>query len=77
MDARHHAEQASALLSGIDAMSERLDRMDDDERLRAAIAGGFARVNQDLRWTCELAIAHALTALALGSLEPDDDELET
>jgi hypothetical protein len=64
-DARRHAEKASELLAGTEALSARLEAMSPDERLQMVATGGFGRANADLRWTVELAIAHALAAVAL------------
>jgi hypothetical protein len=63
--AAEHAEVAQSLLRGIKAYSKRLAEMTDDERLQMVVGGGMGRANDDLRWTAELAIAHALTAIAL------------
>ena len=65
-----HAAKASRLLDGAEALSSRLENATPDERLQMAATGGFAQVNADLRWTAELAIAHALTAIALVSARP-------
>lgn len=63
--AAHHAELAARLLAGIAALDERLENLTDEDRLELAVSGGLARANADLRWTAELAIAHALTSIAL------------
>jgi hypothetical protein len=70
-EARRHAITASELLAGTEALSARLDAMTPEERLQMAIAGGFSRVNVDLRWTVELAIALSLAALALARTDLD------
>lgn len=63
--AYEHATLASELLHGVHTMSARLDNLTDDQRLQMVINDGFTRMNKDMRWTAELALAHALTALAL------------
>jgi hypothetical protein len=64
-EARRHAVTASELLGNTERFSERLAAMTPDEHMQMIATGGFARANADLHWTAELAIAHALTALAL------------
>ena len=62
---RWHAERADELLAGIAQLSSQLEAMTREERDEAARLGALARANADLRWTAQLAVAHALTALAL------------
>lgn len=69
MHARDHAITASELLVSAERFSDRLEQMTMDERLQMHVTGGMTRANADLRWTVELAQAHALTALALERTE--------
>lgn len=71
MTARQHAEHASALLHGAIKLEEQLAELTPEKRLQLAAMGSFTRINEDLRWTVELAAAHALTAAALATTEPD------
>lgn len=68
-DARKHAVTASELLESTERFSDQLANMSDDQRLQMAVTGGFTQANQDMRWTVELATAHALAALALAQTE--------
>ena len=72
--ARWHALRAGDLLEGAERYEAQLEAMAPEDRLAAAVAGGIAKANADLRWTVELGIAHALVAIALeatsGGLEP-------
>lgn len=70
-EARAHALQASELLDGISALSHRLENLTPDERLQMIVHDGFKKTNADLRWSAELAIAHALAALALVETETE------
>jgi len=60
-----HADQAAELLRGVDALARELHELTPERRLELAVAGGFRQLNADQHWTVELAIAHALTAIAL------------
>jgi hypothetical protein len=71
-----HAYQAAALLAGIDRRAEQLENLSDEDRLQMIAAGSFSRVNADLSWTATLAIAHALTSIAL-ALSDDPALIET
>lgn len=71
-EARRHAITASEMLGGAERFSERLTNLTPDERLQMAVTGGFSRANADLKWTIDLAVAHALSALALAlTSEPE------
>ena len=72
--AREHAERAHELLDGAERYARQLDELSPEDRLQAAALGGIARANADLRWTVELAVSHALVALALVAV---DGGLET
>jgi predicted hotdog family 3-hydroxylacyl-ACP dehydratase len=69
MDAREHAERAASLLAGVDRLEAHVESLDEQQRLELVVAGGIARVNADLRYSLDVAIAHALTALALWTTE--------
>jgi hypothetical protein len=71
--AREHAEHASRLLTGAATLEDQLAALSDEDRLQAAIGGGFTRANADLRYTIETATAHALTALALEATGREDE----
>lgn len=60
-----HALRARALLAGAEELERRLADATPEQRLELAASGAIGRVNADLRWTAELAIANALTAIAL------------
>jgi hypothetical protein len=75
-EARVHAITASELLAGITRAAARLDELTEDQRLQMAATGGYARHNADMRWTVELALANALTALALSMTEERPIDLE-
>jgi len=75
-DSAFHALRASELLAGAQALEAELVDLEPERRLELAVGGGFAKLNADLRWTAELSIAHALTALALQGLPASiEDEL--
>jgi len=58
-----HARRASRLLESLENQERELAEMTPEDRLSLSIgARGF---NADRHWTLELAIAHALTAIAL------------
>lgn len=63
--ANDHALRARELLMGAEALQEELNGLSDERRLELAARGAMPRLNADLRWTAELAIANALTAIAL------------
>ena len=64
-EARSHAVAASELLRSVERFSDRLENLTADERLEMAVTKGFSRANASLEWSTQLAIAHALAALAL------------
>jgi hypothetical protein len=63
--ASSHAAKASALLATLARQEEELADLNAERDLELAVSGGYARLNADRRWTLELAIANALTAIAL------------
>ena len=60
-----HSMQARELLRGVDQLQDELEGLTPDRRLELAVAGAMPSLNADLRFTVELAIAHALTAIAV------------
>lgn len=70
LTAHEHALRAGALLAGIERTERHVDEASPEERLAWAASGMTARVNADLRWSAEVAIAEALTAIALQLTEP-------
>lgn len=60
-----HAGYASKLLESAHALEEELAGLEPERRLQLAATGRIAAVNADLRFTIDLAAAHALTAIAL------------
>jgi hypothetical protein len=64
--------RAAELLEGIERQEEELARIraeDADQHLQLAATGALGSMSRDRQWSCELATAHALTAIAL-CLEP-------
>lgn len=59
-----HAGYASKLLESAHALEEELAGLTPEKRLQLAATGRIAAVNADLRFTIDLAAAHALTAIA-------------
>ena len=72
MNHHEHALEADRLLRAIDTRSEQLQSLTPDERLQMTALGGFKRENESFEWTLQLAIAHALTALALRPTDGDE-----
>ena len=70
MNAEEHARRASELLAGLEARLAEVAELDEMARLQAAATGGVARLNRDLEFTLALAAAHALAAIAHGSIAP-------
>lgn len=68
-DSRRHALTASELLNNVEELEAKLRNLSADERLQLHATGRVRGVNEDLRWTVQLALAHAVTALALGRIE--------
>jgi hypothetical protein len=68
MTAAEHAARADALLAGCAALEAELDELSPERRLELTVSGAFPVMNANLRWTAELAVAHALTALAIAQL---------
>jgi len=60
-----YAKEAGALLAGVAALAGELAELTPERRLELAVSGGLKQLNADQAWTVDLAIAHALTALAL------------
>ena len=67
---RDHAVAASQLLANLEGLAERLANLTPEDRLQMAATGGFTRVNADQQWTRDLAVAHALAAIALHLTDP-------
>jgi hypothetical protein len=63
--AAEHVAQARSLLGGAAALEEELATLSPERYLELAVSGSFPRMNASLRWTVDLAQAHALTALAI------------
>jgi hypothetical protein len=70
--AHEHAVFASELLNGISALSHRLENLTEHDHLQAAATGALLKANSDLRWTRDLAAAHAAVAIALGLTSPGE-----
>jgi hypothetical protein len=70
-EARRHAVTASELLAQTERFADRLASLTPDEHLQMVTGGGFGRANADLHWTVELAVAHALAAIALSHTDAD------
>ena len=62
---RVDAVKASSLLDNVALATKQMDELDEEQRLQMQATGGFSTHNADQRWRVELAIAHALTAIAL------------
>ena len=65
MNPYDHARMASSLLVGIEQVQDRLDNLTEDERLQRVVSGAVRSTNESIKWTTQLAIAHALTAIAM------------
>ncbi len=72
-DARTHAATASELLENIDKTGERLRQLSPEDHLQMVASGEFTRINADLKWTVDLALAHAIAAIALVCTDLEDD----
>ena len=68
--ARRHAVTASQLLVNLDNFAEEMRTIDPHRRLELIASGSVAQMNEDQKWTKDLAVAHALAALALHLTEP-------
>lgn len=64
-EARTHAVTASQLLENVESTQKRLEGLTPEQRLEMAASGQFPRLNADLKWTVDLALAHAIAAIAL------------
>lgn len=64
-EARRHAITASQLLSNLETFDQDMKALGRDERLQLAVTGGLRVLNANQEWTKDLAVAHALAALAL------------
>lgn len=67
MTGAEHAALAASQLARIEAQEEELDRIRAEEperHLELAAAGALGSMSRDRQWTAELAIAHALVAIA-------------
>ena len=67
--AREHAIIASELLDGERALEARLDNVTEEERLQMIATGQVGRINADRKFAVDVALAHALTALAMAQTE--------
>jgi hypothetical protein len=65
VNAAEHAARAAQLLDAVAVAEQRIAAIDPEEHLELAVRGGISRFNADQKWTVELAVAHALTAVAL------------
>jgi hypothetical protein len=63
--AREHVERADGLLASAAALERQIAELTPEKRLELAVVGAVSSLNADLRYTVDLAIAHALTAMAL------------
>lgn len=63
--AADHAQRASALLASVYATEARLSELTPEEDVAMWVSGGYTESNKNVEHTVRLAIAHALTALAL------------
>jgi len=71
MTTSRHARRAIELLELIDRQEDelaRIEREDVDQHLELVAGGLLGRLSRNRQWSAELAIAHALTAIAV-SLE--------
>ena len=76
MDAREHAIEASVILEHVDRLQDNLEHLDDEGRLQILVQpGGFKSINESIRFSVQLAQAHALAGLALQWTENPVDEL--
>jgi hypothetical protein len=73
-DVVRHAVRAAEMLASLDQLDDRLGSLSPDERLQMVATDGFKRVNADMDWTAKLALAHALTALALAAVVGEELE---
>lgn len=73
--AREHALRASELLNEIDRVQEEAREFldDPDRRAQAMISGGIKQHNERMKWTLDVAHAHATTALALAATDESDE----
>lgn len=65
MRAAEHAAKAAELLDALVGLDEQVDGLDDGDRLGMAVSGATRQLNENRRYTIELATAHSLAALAL------------
>ena len=68
-EARGHAVMASELLAGVERYQEQLRNLSDDDKLQRQVTGAIGRDNANIDYTVQLAMAQALTALALAITE--------
>lgn len=64
-EARRHAVTASQLLANLETFAQDMSNLTPDQRLQLIATGRLARLNESQEWTKDLAVAHALAALAL------------
>lgn len=74
-EARRHAVTASQLLGNLETFAQDMSSLTPERRLQLVASGGLARLNENQDWTRELAVAHALAAIAL-SLTGDSKSVE-
>jgi hypothetical protein len=67
LEARAHAASAARMLDRLEGIERELADLTPQRRLELEASGVNLQLNADRRWTAELAIAHALTALALNT----------
>ena len=60
-----HARYASELLVALVAVEREVDEAPLEDKLQMAASGGIKRFNADAQHTVQVALAHALTGLAL------------
>jgi hypothetical protein len=71
-----HAITASEMLASLERYERKLENLTPDERLQMTINDGFKRANRSMAYTCNLAIAHALTSIALSLKERPEVVIE-
>lgn len=65
MTAYQHAVKAGQLLESLTSLENEIHEAPLEDKLQMVASGGMARYNQDAQHTVQVAIAHALTGLAL------------
>lgn len=67
MTSAEHAMRADELLEAARRIEAELRELTPERKLELAVVGAVSSLNADLRYTVELAQAHAMTALALAA----------